>query len=211
MSHRTVSILAAAVVGLLGVAGSAHAAGPSDRELDRLADAAVELLPLGRIFDSVAAANPQWPVKDGKAVEASQLSCLRAELSSEGYRRTKRAAVSDYARRNPSRVADDLATVEGAAPLFGKLVMAGAEKKPGVTPESIVGAASAEQLLAMTRLVTDPDSTELRKLVGLGDAFNVTRSANENEKSGEQLGASLAMQAILQATITCKVPPGALL
>lgn len=189
---------------------SAFAATP-DADIDRFTNATVQLLPLGRIFDKVAAQDPKWPAQaKPTAVNDEQLACLRTELSSEGYRRSKRAEVVAYAKDHPSSFKDDLATLEAAAPVFGRLVMAGAGEGTQ-TADEIMKSAQGDQLLALMRLVSDPSTAELRKVAGIAGAFDIRKSENENKAAGEQLGASLAVQAMLKATITCKVPPGAFL
>lgn len=202
-----------AIALLLAVAAApSHARDGAATEdaIERLTDGVVTMLPLGRIFDSVAATNPAWPAKEGGKVDAQQLACLRSELSSEGYRRSKRADVVAYVQRNPSRVAGDVELLAKAAPLFGRLVMAGAESST-TTAEDVLASASGEEMLAMVKVISDPSTSELRKLAGMGDAIGIDKSETENEATGKQLGASLAAQAIIQATITCKVPPGAFL
>lgn len=201
---------------LLACAGAAHAGQKPDGRVDRMTDALVKMLPMGEIFEDAAARNPAWPVQDKPgAVTPDQLSCIRAELSVAGFRRSRMADVQAYASANPSRIDADIKLLEsGAAELFGKIITAGAAKAGGnteVTPESILGQATSDQVLSFVTFVSDPNYAGLRKLSGFGDALDITKSQSENEKSGYQLGASLAAQQMIKAMGTCKVPSSAYL
>lgn len=200
---------------LLSSAGMAQTNPPSNE--DRMADAIVKMVPLGRIFEDVAAGDPKWPMQDAPpgAVTDEQLGCMRAELTQEGYRRSKRAEVDAYASANPSRMADDLRLLEGgAADLFGKLVLAGAKSERtgvAVDAQAVLKSSTPEQFLSFMTLLSDPNYAELRKLTGVGNALGVTKSAAENEDAGEQIGSSLAVQQMIKSMSTCKVPLSAIL
>lgn len=210
-ARRFASILALASA-LAG--GGAHA--QDARDVDRLADLVVEMLPLGRIFEAQAAKDPTWPLQDkAGAASAEQLACMRSELTQAGYRRSKRADLQAYAAANASRVASDVRLLEdGAAALFGSLVMAGADaERTGVEPDpnAVLAAAKPEQLLAFMTFFSDPNHSALRKAAGLGDALGLDKSAQENEAAGQQLGSSLSVQQMIKAMAACKVPTSVLL
>ena len=203
------------VVGiLLAWAGALQAGNPDGAQVERMTDALVRMLPMGQIFADAAAKNPKWPMQEKPdAVTAEQLSCVRGELSVEGFRRSRLAEVQAYAKANPSRIDGELKLLEaGAAELFGKMITAGAAKAAGgpeVTAEAILADATSDQVLSFVTFVSDPGYADLRKLSGFGDALNITKSASENEQAGHQLGASLAAQQMIKAMGTCKVPPSA--
>ena len=54
-----------------------------------------------------------------------------------------------------------------------------------------------------SRLVAD---APLRKQIGVGDALDNTKSAEENEAAGERLGSALATQLMLKAVGACDIP-----
>ena len=199
---------------LLASASTLAAGAPQDAKVDRLANALVQMLPMGQIFQDASAGDPNWPMQ-GKpdAVSVEQLACLRGELSVAGFKRIRLADARKYAAENPSRLDEDLKLLEGGAgELFGKMVKAGADEATTgskAAPEDILKAATSEQVLSFVTFVSDPGYTDLRKLSGYGNVLDVTRSTEENEKAGTQLGASLAMQFVIKAMGTCKVPPSA--
>lgn len=201
---------------LLGAAlfAPAHAAEPAkeskDAKTDRLTDLMVELVPMGQIFEMLAKDNPKWPMQDKPdAVTPAQLSCLRTELSSAGYRRAKRKDVAEYVSANPSHVDADVALLEGgAAAMMGRLMIAGAEgERTGVkaSEQEVLGAATTEQMASFMAFMTAPDHEGLRKLSGIGNAFSASKSSEENEQSGEAAGGNLATQVMLRAMGACEV------
>ena len=203
-------------IGLV-MAGAVQAqqAQPAD-QIERLTDRLVEMMPIGKIFDMAAAENPLWPMAERpNALDAKQLECVRGELSSTGYRRSKRAEVEAYAKSHTSRVADDLKLLEaGAASLMGKLVIGGAtaaQTGKAFDEHEVLASATTEQALSFMKFVTDPNFAELRKLSGMGDALDPTRSSTENEKAGHQLGMSLGAQHVIKAMGACSIPPSAYL
>ena len=201
---------------LLAFSGALHAADAPDARVQRMTDAVVKMLPMGAIFEDAAAKNPKWPMQEKPdGVTPEQLACIRGELSVAGFRRSRMAEVENYAKANPSRLDAEIKLLEsGAADLFGKIIAAGAAKAgggPEVSPEAILGEATSEQVLSFVTFISDPNYAELHKLSGFGDALNITKSQSENEKSGSQLGASLAAQQMIKAMGTCKVPPSAYL
>lgn len=195
----------------LGNAQAAENTAPVASSAARMTDLQVRMMPFGAIFDTLAEANPNWPMQDKPdAVTPKQLSCLRDQLSTPGYRRYKLAQVETYVAANPSRVDAEIALLEqGAADLFGKLVTAGAEsERSGVEadPAVVLKDASPEQMLSFVTFFSDPNHAGLRKLSGLGDALGVDKSAEENESAGEKIGSTMMMQIMLTAMSTCKVP-----
>jgi hypothetical protein len=197
--------------------GTAHAAesGAPASSAARMTDLQVRMMPFGAIFDSLASGNPDWPMQEKPdAVTPEQLSCLRDELSTPGFRRYKLAQVEAYIAANPSRVDAEIALLEqGAADLFGTLVAAGAEsERSGVEadPAVVLKDASPEQMLSFVTFFSDPNYAGLRKLSGLGDALSIDKSVQENESAGEKVGSTLTMQIMLTAMSTCKVPASVL-
>ena len=210
------TIAAGALLAWVGVVHAADDSVAKQAQAGRMTDALVRMLPMGEIFEAAAAKDPKWPMQaKPDAVTVEQLACVRGELSVPGFRRSRMAEVEAYAKANPSRMEAEIKLLEsGAAELFGKVISAGAAKADGgpeVTPDAILGAATSDQMLSFITFVSDPNYADLRKLSGFGDALNITKSASENEKSGYQLGASLAAQQMIKAMGTCKVPPSAYL
>lgn len=217
-SRRRNGLVPAVLLALCAVF-SAHAAKdaarPSKSDIGRMTDLQVRMLPFGAIFEMLAKEDPNWPMQEKPdAVTPKQLACLRGELSTPGYRRYKQAQVEAYLAANPSRAASEIALLEqGAAELFGKLVMAGADsERSGVEaqPEVLLKDATPEQMSSFMSFFGDPNHAELRKLSGLGDAISPGKSVSENESAGEQLGSTITVQVILKAMSTCKVPTSVL-
>lgn len=201
--------LAASLV-LAAVPAAAEPAATHQQRIERLTDSMVVLMPFGTIFESIAAADPAWPVSDRvDDVSASQLLCLRGELSGKGYRRYARGLVQAYADAHPDRLDDDIALVEnGVAEMFGKLVLAGAEgERTGVeaNPDEVLAGHAPEQMEAFMTFFTAPEYAGLRELSGLGDQLSVGKTAEENEAAGEQVGSDLATKLMIRAMDTCGV------
>lgn len=201
----------------LSFAAAAQAAAPSDAQVERLTDLVVTAMPFGKVFEMVQAGDPKWPLGDkaGQATPA-QLACLRSELSSTGYRRTKRQHVQAYAAAHPERIADDIRLLEaGAAELFGKFVLAGAEGEASGQPadtDAIVAKASAAEGLALTSLATDESNADLRDLIGMGSMFDQmeTDKGDAMKEKGEARGKQIGVQLMIGAMDTCKLPLSAL-
>ena len=212
--HRSRALLSLLALcwALVLVPSAAFAQAASAGEIDRLTNMIVKIMPMGAIFEEVAKSDPAWPMQDKPgAVTPEQLACMRSELSMEGYRRGKRTEVEAYATAHASRLTSDLALLEnGAADLLGRLVMAGVEaEKTGIEVDSnaVMKSATAEQLLSFMTFFSDPKYAELRNVSGLGNAMGLTKSAEENEAVGKQLGSSLAVQQMVKSMGTCEVPP----
>lgn len=192
-------------------AGTASAAPPADK-VERLLDAVVQMMPFGQVFDLLAQDDPSWPfagVVD--KVGAGALACVRGELSTPGYRRYQLPRVTRYAGENPDRVDKDLALLEGgAAPLFGKLVMAGAEgERTGVEvdAEQALAGATPQQMEAFMAVFSDPANAGLRDLAGFGSALSLQKTEEENQAAGEKVGGDLAGMLVKRALDTCGVDP----
>jgi hypothetical protein len=192
-------------------ASVAWAAAPGEARIDRLTDLVVQAMPFGKVFEMVQAGDPKWPLGD-KAAKATpaQLACLRGELSAEGYRRKKRADVVEYAKAHPDKVEPSIQVLEsGAAELFGKFVIAGAEGEASGKPadaSAIAAAATPAQGLALTALASDPVHADLRVLVGMGNMFDKLGEGNdEMHAEGEKQGTEVSMQLMLDAMATCQV------
>lgn len=185
-------------------------------KVDRMTDLLVQALPMGAIFETLMKSDPDWPAQANRgALDATQLACLRGELSPEGVRRNKRAEVAAYVASHPKQVDDEIGLMDGgAAELMNRFTLAGAKREasngqPDVN--AIISGATPEQALSFVRFVTAPEYTDLRKLAGIGDVFDPTGSAEQNEKRGERLGASLGATAMLKAVGACRIPMSALL
>ena len=208
----TFSLLLALGLGLGTPVAGAAASAP---QVERLLDAVVEMMPFGRVFDLLASEDPAWPFAEvADKVGAGALACVRGELSSAGYRRYQLPRVTRYVGENPGRVAKDLALLEGgAAPLFGKLVMAGAEgERTGVevNPEQALADATPEQMTAFMAVFSDPDNAGLRDLAGFGSALSLQKTEEENQAAGEKVGGDLAGMLVKRALDTCGVDPAKL-
>ena len=211
----------ALLAGLLAATGSlALAAAPAPRsDVDRLADLMVQMLPMGPVLDEAAAANPEWPLV-GKAdkVTPEQLACTRRELSSEGYRRTRRQDAEKYAKAHPTRLHAGVELMaNGAARVFGQLVSAGIQKARDKDDTDLdMGKALAgvtnDEVLAFVTLTNDPAYADLREAIGIGEALSARgRSPDEAEQSGMQVGTTLTTRLMITAMGTCNVPPSAYL
>lgn len=78
----------------LGTVQAAENSAPAASNTARMTDLQVRMMPFGAIFDTLASENPSWPLQDKPdAVTPTQLSCLREQLSTPGYRRYKLAQV----------------------------------------------------------------------------------------------------------------------
>lgn len=205
---------------LLAAVGAAVAADKAlksgdDARVDRLTDLVVQAIPLGVLFDSLADQDPNWPMQEKPdAVSAQQLGCLRRELSVDGYRRAKRSDVAAYAQRHSSLLEQDIRVLdEGAAAMMGKLMQAGVEQERTGVPadqNALMGQAPPDQLAAFMSFMTSPDYAPLRRLAGIGNAYDNGRSTEENENAGEAAGADLATSVMLKAMGRCDVPSSVL-
>lgn len=203
------SLLLAALLVLAPVASADPA------RLDRLADLLVQAIPMGVLFDGMADEDPNWPMQENpRAISKAQLGCLRGELSSSGYRRAKRAEVVEYAAKHADKIDADIELLEeGAAVLMGKLMLAGAEQERTGVPVSeaeLLGQATPEQLAAFMSFMTAPDNAPLRRLAGIGNAFDASATDEENEASGEAAGSDMVTRVILGAMSACEVPTSVL-
>jgi len=220
---RMSSWLALCLVAATVQVATAETAKPAPRtasaqaDADRLAALMEELMPFGSVFDMLAARDPKWPLQDTpKASTPERLRCMRDELSSAGYHRVRMQDARSYVATYPSRVGDDIAMLEqGAASVFGRMMMAGVESEAkgggDVAPEAVMRDFTPEQLSSFMTFINDPNYAPLRKKIGFGDAFDSTKSAEENESAGERLGAALGSQLMLKAMSTCDIPMSDLL
>jgi hypothetical protein len=213
MTKNTILLLTALLLAPFAMPASAAPA-PSAADIDRMTDLVVKAMPFGAVFDVLAGENAKWPMQERPdAVNAEQLACLRGELSSDGYRRLRHTEVERYADTNSERFASDLALLEsGSAKLFGDLVLAGAMAEHNGTkasPESIIAAASKEEIESFTSLMSDAKYSVLRKLLGMGDMFDAKASSQENEARGEDAGGALVVNLMRGAIATCNIPESA--
>lgn len=181
-----------------------------EKDVDILTDLVVTMMPLGKIFESIAAEDPAWPFQHqpGRATQ-SQLSCMRSELSTEGFRRLKRKYVEIYAAEHRDTLKADIQLLEsGVAELFGKMVMAGADaERKGVEADTdaIMKSATPAEIESFTLFFDEPKLLELRKLAGVGNTLSNEKIKDENETAGEQLGQDIASKFMSTAMKTCEV------
>lgn len=209
MTLRLKSLLLAALLGLAPVASADQA------RIERLTDLLVQAIPMGSIFETLADADQNWPMQEKpEAVTKAQLGCLRGQLSESGYRRAKRAEVAEYAAKHADLLDQDIRVLsEGGAFLMGKLMLAGVEQERTGVPVSeaeLMADATPEQLMSFMSFMTAPDYAPLRRLAGIGNAFDAGASAEENEASGEAAGSDMATRVMLGAMSACDVPTSVL-
>lgn len=213
LQARCNAVVAAALLALLPLVASAQNA---QVQADKLAEVMMRMLPFGKILDDAAAANPEWPLQ-GKAdkVEPAKLSCLRGELSTDGYRRSKRAQALEYVKAHPDRVDADLALLNGgAASVFSDFINAGvneAQTGKKVETTEVMKQMKAEQMLSFIDFITEPKHAPLRELVGIGEAFDPTKTPQQNSDAGKGVGTRLVLKLMLGAMTTCDVPPSTIL
>ena len=213
LQARCLTVATAAVLALLPLAAAAQNA---QVQADKLTEVMLQMLPFGKILDDAAAADPSWPVQ-GKAdkVTPAQLSCLRGELSSRGYARSKRAEALTYVKANPDRVDADLALLNGgAASVFADFVNAGVNEAQGgqkVEPTDVMKKMKADQMLSFVDFITETKHAPLRELVGIGEAFDPAKSSQQNSDAGKSVGTRLVLKLMLGAMKTCDVPPSTIL
>jgi hypothetical protein len=198
-----------ALAACLLVVPLAQAQSASSR-VDRLTELVVQTVPMGKVFDMLAADDPAWPMQEKPdAVGPGQLACLRDELSPSGYQRMKRTEVVAYVAENPGQVEADIAVLEaGGARLMGVMMMAGVEQERTGVPadeQKIMSEAGPGELEAFMQMMAGPDQAPLRGLLGIGNAFGAELSAEENESAGEQAGGDLATRVMLKAMSNCSV------
>ena len=203
--HAPRHLLIAAVLALASMPAFASTA-----QVERLTDLVTQMLPMGRIFDLAATSSPQWPVVGAEdKVTVGQLGCLRGELSSAGYRRVVRARVQEYVANHAARIPGEIELLEqGAAVLFGKLVMAGAEGETtgnAPDPDAMLAAATPAELASFEAFFTGAEYAGLRKVVGVGEALSTEKTVEDNEAAGEQLGTDFASAFMRRAIETCGV------
>jgi hypothetical protein len=189
---------------------------PAPADIDRLTDAVLAMMPIGKLFDEEAAADPAWPLQGSvKNVTPDQLACTRSELSTPGYRRSKRAEIEQYAKAHPSHVHADITLLEsGASLVFGRLMQAGVDKAKAhseepIDPAKALEGVTNEQVLSFITFTNDPDYADLRRVIGMGDALSAANAQDESENKGRQVGATIAARLMIQAMGTCHVPPTA--
>ena len=206
-------LLAALILAVAASLAPAHANDAA--RVDRFTDLVVEMMPIGEIFETLAGLDPNWPMQHNPSlVDKGELACLRDELSRQGHRRSKRREVVRYLADDPARAAADLAILErGAAKAFGLLVREGAEaERKGTAPDeaAILAQLSETEAQAMLSVISEPEFASLRRLAGIGNAMDATKTAEENEAAGREVGADLATRMIYKAVDDCGIDPARL-
>ncbi len=213
MSLKPRILIAAALS--IALFSTAVCAQQKDDSIDKLTDLIVTTVPMGYIFDALAKKDVNWPVQDNpEKISAIQLACLRSDLSSAGYKRNKAKDVTEYAKKNPSRIQGDIELLNsGAAFLMNRFMVAGSEQELTGVPvdeNRIISEANITQVTAFMNFMTKPEFAVLRDLAGVGSAVDMTKSESENNDAGKQTGANLAMNLMLRGVGNCNIPPSAL-
>ncbi|GAB2654582.1 hypothetical protein [Arenimonas aestuarii] len=211
MTPRLTSLLLATLLAVLPSFAAATGAG----RVDRLTDLAVQAMPMHLVFGHFADRDPHWPVQEKPDVlDAGQLACLRGELSSAGYRRVMRKKVQEFAGQGNETMDRSIRLMEsGAARTMGTLVMAGVQQEitgRKVDEAEILSASRPEELQAFMEFMTDPGHAALRRVIGIGDAFDAGSSVEENNTRGEKVGEDLATRLILGGMGRCDIPTSVL-
>ncbi|MCC7247552.1 MAG: hypothetical protein IT473_02915 [Lysobacter sp.] len=194
---------------------AAHAGEHSDASIERMTDTIVGMLDFGGQMDKSAAKAPLWPVESASDKFASgEIACLRDQLSTPGYRRTKRADVAAYAAANPERFERDVEYLASVAPVF----VAIRERKPegdsgvrsGTTRENddfeaLMSKVSADQMLAFVGFIEDEEHAPLRKLVGFSEK-GLSQSGGTPFDAGVSAGERNAERLMLKAMEACSIP-----
>lgn len=200
--------------------GSALAARPATevtaQQIQQLTELVVETLPAGEIMDHLVAKDPTWPLKDrASRVTADQLQCIRGQLSSASYLATKSKDVAAFAAAHADEVADDIKVLErGAALVAHQLVMGGVHaKETGAPsdPRADLKGITGEQMIAFTSYEYDPRFDNLRKLVGIGNASDPTKSPEERRQAMAAKMLVLNMDMMYRAMDACHVPPATMM
>lgn len=200
--------------------GSAVAARPAvdvtQQQIQRLTDLVVETMPAGEIMDHQVANDPTWPLKDrASRVSADQLRCMRGQLSSASYLAAKSKDVAAFAVAHADEVADDIKVLErGAARVSHQLIMGGArahETGAPPDPRTDLKSITGEQMIAYTSYEYDPRYTNLRNLVGIGNASDPTKSPQERHEAMAAKMLVLNMDMMYRAMDACNVPPATMM
>lgn len=178
-----------------------------EQSKQRMVSAVTALMPIGKIMMDVAGSDPYWPSSKARNPNPAKLSCLRANLKEDGYRKVVAARVETYAKANSDRFGSDLALMEGeGAKLFSKIMMAGARSATHgeqTDVASLMKDASPRGMLDLMRLANDPQNAPLRGLMGMDSAIG---SGEKNGKEiGENAGMTMMLPMLVDAMETCKV------
>ncbi len=182
----------------------------SAADIDKMTDYVIELLPFSRIMESQMNIDEKWPLGDkAKNFSASEISCVRGNLSAKSYRESKLTDVKAYATKEPVRFANDLKLLEtGVATLVGSLVMGGVEEqKTGVKFDQaqVFQKAKADQVSAFVSFFYDPQYKGLKDLSGFG-SLTGQGSATDAKSQGFGIGVSTASKLIFGALEKCNLP-----
>ncbi|MDR2874924.1 MAG: hypothetical protein LBV44_03210 [Methylobacillus sp.] len=80
---------------------------PSSINVDRLTDLIVRAFPLGKMIQTMKDNDSSWPLMEKVSkVDASQLQCVRQQMSAEGLRESRRQAVGEFVKRHPEQAQD---------------------------------------------------------------------------------------------------------
>lgn len=180
----------------------AHAGEASDAQIERMTDAIVGILDFGAQMDKSAAEDPLWPVKGmSDRFASNEVACLRDQLSTVGYRRSKRADVVAYAAANSDRFERDLKSLESVAPVFAAI----RQKKDEDAFEALMSTMSADRMLAFVGFIEDEEHAPLRKLVGLGEK-GFGQGGSTPFEAGVSAGERNAEGLMLKAMEACSIP-----
>ncbi len=197
-----------AVLALLPAALSAQ----SVSDASRLARAAAPLMPLGKVLEDAATADPVWPFTENPGdVDAAQLACVRGNLREPQFLAFMEERAADYIRAHPDRVVDDIALLEGGGgKLFARLIsegIAAGSAKREMDLGAVMGQAQPGDLTAMLALSSEPRYQPVRELIGINQAMN---GGESSKAAGESAALTFVLPMLMNAMTTCNVPVSAL-
>ena len=187
-----------------------------DVEVQRLTDLVIQAMPYGTVMDTLAEKDPAWPLlTKAPQFSAGQLTCVRNEMSSSGYRSAKFEEVRQFAAAHPESVAGDIKLLEdGAALVTGKLIRAGIaahESGVPVDTKSVLKSVPAQQAAAFMTFLLAPKYASLRDLSGLGEMFDMSKSTEENRQIGKLGSAAIFMKYSFRAMGICGISPASIM
>lgn len=197
---RPLRVLSAACA--LALAPMLAMAGPKEDALvERLVEAHVMTLPIGRIMQGIAAQDAGWPAGDREDITPAQLACLRREISPAGQRVLVRPRMAEYVAADAARAERDLRVIEaGAGQLFGDLVMAGANAEATgeeADAASVMAKASPEAQASFLAFFQADEHAGAREAFGLDGLAS--------RADGQDFGARLALQLMQHGFEACDV------
>lgn len=176
---------------------------PTASEVDRFADAYIELLPVGALMAAAAARDAKWPLGEkASLVSAAQLGCMRQALSPAEINTAQRQLARDYAGAHPGTLVSDLSVLErGAARLIGQAMRQGA----GVRDAAPIPPATIEETQALAAFATEPRYATLREATGLKRLAGGGAPGNSTQR-GQDIARVLTVKFMTDAFLRCHIP-----